>query len=114
VLAVNPLTVEPLLPFRHADSPLLKQTSLWRLLLRLPRTIKLLWRLLKDRRAPLLGKIVFALALAYVVWPLDLIPDFVFPVLGQVDDVAVLLAGVRFFLRSTPPQVLEEHLAQIK
>jgi len=114
IVGREPLTVEALLPFRHANSPLFEQTSFWRLLLHLPRTIKLLWRLLKDRRVPFFGKFMFALALAYVVWPIDLIPDFVFPVIGQIDDVAVLLAGVRFFLRSTPPQIMEEHLAQLK
>lgn len=102
------------MPFRHADSPILKQTSLWRLLLHLPRTIKLLWRLLKDRRVPLSGKFVFVLALAYLAWPIDLIPDFVFPIIGQIDDVAILLAGVRYLMRATPPQILEEHLAQLK
>jgi len=80
----------------------------------LPSTAKLAWRLLQDRRVPLLGKFVFALALGYVVWPIDFIPDFALPILGQIDDVAVLLAGLRFFLRQTPPEILEEHLAQIK
>ena len=102
------------MPFRHADSPILKQTSLWRLLLHLPSTVKLLWRLLKDRRAPFFGKLVFVLSLAYLAWPIDLIPDFVFPVIGQMDDVAVVLAGMRYFLRSTPPEIVEEHLARIK
>ncbi len=84
------------------------------MLLHLPSTIKLAWRLLKDRRVPFFGKLVFVLALAYVVWPLDLIPDFALPVLGQIDDVAILLAGLRFFMRQAPPEILEEHLAQIK
>ena len=102
------------MPFRHADSPILKQTSLWRLLLHLPRTLKLVWRLLKDRRVPFFGTFVFVLALAYLAWPIDLIPEFVFPIIGQVDDVAILLAGLRYFMRATPPQIMEEHLAQLK
>src|ERR1700737_3253345 len=49
---------------------------------------------------------------AYVVLPIDLIPDFV-PVLGQLDDLAVVLLGLDLFIRSAPPDIVEEHLARI-
>lgn len=102
------------MPFRHAQSPLLKKVSFWRMLVHLPSTIKLTWRLFKDRRVPFFGKFVLILALAYLVWPLDLIPDFALPVLGQIDDLAVVLAGLRFFMQQTPPEILEEHLVQMQ
>jgi uncharacterized membrane protein YkvA (DUF1232 family) len=49
---------------------------------------------------------------AYIVLPIDLIPDFV-PVLGQLDDIAVVLLGLDLFIRSAPPNIVEEHLATI-
>jgi len=86
---------------------------MWKLIWRLPSLIRLVRRLLVDGRIPALPKIVFCLSLAYVAWPLDLIPDFALPLLGQVDDVAVLLTGLRTLLNQTPAAVLEEHLAKL-
>jgi uncharacterized membrane protein YkvA (DUF1232 family) len=63
---------------------------------------------------PASGKIVFVLSIAYFFFPFDLIPDFIQPLIGQIDDVAILLGGLRFLLRQTPPVLLEEHLAQIR
>jgi uncharacterized membrane protein YkvA (DUF1232 family) len=37
--------------------------------------------------------VVFALALAYIISPLDILPDYI-PVLGQIDDAAVLIFGL--------------------
>jgi uncharacterized membrane protein YkvA (DUF1232 family) len=41
------------------------------------------------------------------------VPDFV-PVLGQLDDVLVLAVGVAVIVRSTPLQLLEEHLSALE
>jgi uncharacterized membrane protein YkvA (DUF1232 family) len=90
-----------------------RRPSFWKLLLRLPSLIKLVWRLLSDGRVPIFAKLVLGLCVAYVLWPFDLIPDVVIPLLGQIDDVAILLGGVKFLLNQTPPAVLEEHLAKI-
>lgn len=91
----------------------LRDPSFWRLLLHLPRTVRLVMRLLKDPRVPFNGKLMFGLALAYLISPLDLIPDFIFPVIGHMDDLGVFLAGVKYLMRQTPLPILEEHLAQI-
>ena len=101
------------MPFR-TSSKALRDPSFWRLLMHLPTTARLIVRLLKDSRVPFSGKLAFGLALAYLISPLDVIPDFVFPIIGQLDDLGVLLAGARYLLRQTPPSVLDEHLAQIK
>jgi uncharacterized membrane protein YkvA (DUF1232 family) len=50
-----------------------------------------LWRFFRDRRASRGSKILLVLAIAYVVWPVDLIPDVV-PVFGWLDDVGVASA----------------------
>ena len=90
------------------------KSPLWGLLLHLPKLIRLVARLMRDPRVPLLGKAVFFLGIAYVVWPLDLIPDFMVPVIGSFDDAAVLLVCLRYLFHETPPAVLQEHLAALK
>jgi len=71
-------------------------------------------RLMKDSRVPLMGKIVFCLGIAYVIWPLDLIPDFMVPFIGSFDDVALLLVCLRYLLYRTPATVLNEHLTDLQ
>ena len=92
---------------------MVRNPSFWRLLWHLPKLFRLVLRLLKDRRVPVFAKAVFCLCLAYVVWPADLIPDLLVPVAGSLDDLAVLLAGLRFLLYRTPPDILQEHLSGI-
>lgn len=65
----------------------------------LPDCLTLMRRLLADPRVPRRRKAAAALAVAYLAFPLDLVPDFV-PVLGQVDDALVVIAALRYVLRS--------------
>jgi uncharacterized membrane protein YkvA (DUF1232 family) len=82
------------------------------LIRRLPTYIRLVWALLRDGRVPAQQKLILAGIGAYLFFPIDLIPDFV-PVLGQLDDLAVVLLGLDLFIRSAPPPIVEEHLAKI-
>ena len=54
---------------------------------------------LLDRRAPLVARAFAVLALLYVVWPFDLVPDAI-PVLGWLDDLVLgpllMWAAARF------------------
>lgn len=50
--------------------------------------IRALFLALRDPRAPLAGRALALLALLYVLWPFDLVPD-VIPVLGWLDDLAI-------------------------
>jgi uncharacterized membrane protein YkvA (DUF1232 family) len=79
---------------------------------RLPTYIRLIWALLRDRRVPPAQKLILAGIAAYLVLPIDLIPDFI-PILGQLDDIAVVLLGLDFFIRSAPQNLVDEHLARI-
>ncbi|HYV21997.1 MAG TPA: YkvA family protein [Candidatus Bathyarchaeia archaeon] len=79
---------------------------------RLPMYIRLVWALLRDGRVPAQQKLILVGIGAYLFFPIDLIPDFV-PVLGQLDDLAVVLLGLDLFIRSAPPDIVEEHLAKI-
>lgn len=76
------------------------------------RELKLLHRLLLDERVPLWHKAIPVAAALYLVSPLDLIPDFL-PLLGQLDDLAVLWGSLRLFRSLAPPTLIEEHLAYI-
>jgi uncharacterized membrane protein YkvA (DUF1232 family) len=84
----------------------------FQLLVHLPSFLKLFLRLVKDPRVNLAPKLVVLGALAYAVLPTDLVPDFV-PGLGHADDVAVLLAGLKLFLRLCPPAVVQEHVKSV-
>ncbi len=84
------------------------------ILLQLPTMIKLIYRLFKDPRVPLHLKIILSLALVYVVSPIDLIPDFLFPVFGQIDDAVILYAACKYFLNKCPKHILEEHVRQME
>ena len=62
------------------------------------RTVHKLWRYLRDGRVPLWRKLVGVAAVAYLIWPFDLIPDFI-PIIGWLDDAGVLTAAALFIVR---------------
>jgi uncharacterized membrane protein YkvA (DUF1232 family) len=62
------------------------------------RLLHKLWRYLRDGRVPLWRKLVGVAAVAYFIWPFDLIPDFI-PVIGWLDDAGVLAAAAFFIVR---------------
>ncbi|MCW5632490.1 MAG: DUF1232 domain-containing protein [Rubrivivax sp.] len=63
---------------------------------------RLLWRALKHPQAPLWLKAGAVAIVAYVIWPLDLIPDFL-TVFGIVDDIVLVPLAIRFLLDRLPP-----------
>lgn len=73
---------------------------------------KLAYYLMLDPRVNPLTKLIPIAALAYLVMPVDISPDFV-PVLGQIDDVGILMLGLRFFFEFAPPEVVHEHLKRL-
>jgi len=73
----------------------------------IPDCVVLLRRLLADSRVPRSRKILLGMTVAYLVMPLDLVPDFL-PVVGQLDDAILLVAVLRSVVRSGGPQLLTE------
>jgi uncharacterized membrane protein YkvA (DUF1232 family) len=69
---------------------------------------QLVWRLLTDRRVSLgLKLIIPGLMAAYLISPVDLLPD-VLPIVGQVDDLAILVLSIKLFLELCPKDVVSE------
>jgi uncharacterized membrane protein YkvA (DUF1232 family) len=66
-----------------------------------------------DPRIPWYVKAVIVLTVAYAVSPIDLIPDFI-PVLGYLDDLIIVPAGIAFAASRIPPGILEEYREQAK
>jgi len=61
----------------------------------------------RDPRTPWFAKGLVLLIVAYALSPIDLIPDFV-PVLGYLDDLIIIPAGIVLALKLIPPEVMNE------
>jgi uncharacterized membrane protein YkvA (DUF1232 family) len=62
----------------------------------------------KDPRVPWYAKVIMALTIGYAISPIDLIPDFI-PVLGQIDDLVIVPAGIALVMKMIPRNVIEEY-----
>jgi len=79
---------------------------------RAPLYARLLLSLATDQRVPASRKALLAMAAAYVVSPIDLIPERL-PVIGALDDVAVMLLAVDVFLEGLPEGLVQEKLVAL-
>ncbi|MBW4682459.1 MAG: DUF1232 domain-containing protein [Microcoleus vaginatus WJT46-NPBG5] len=61
----------------------------------------------KDSRTPWYARFLAAAVVAYAFSPIDLIPDII-PVLGFLDDLIIVPAGIWLVLKMIPPEVLAE------
>jgi uncharacterized membrane protein YkvA (DUF1232 family) len=48
----------------------------------------------------------------YILSPIDIIPDW-FVGLGQLDDLAVLVLGLKLFIELSPHDIVQEHLRSL-
>lgn len=78
------------------------------LLLLLPNLALLLGRLLADPSVPGRTKVSLGVMAAYLVSPVDLIPDFI-PFLGYLDDVILVAIVVDGLLNHLDPELLRKH-----
>jgi uncharacterized membrane protein YkvA (DUF1232 family) len=74
----------------------------------LPQYLRLLGGLLSDRRVSMVDKLLVAGALAYIVMPIDLIPDFI-PFFGEIDDLFVLILALQRLIENAGRVVLLDH-----
>jgi len=92
VLAVWAILIGLLWIFRPRDM------GLGELLRVIPDVVQLVRRLLGDRAVPMGAKIALVVLLAWLINPIDLIPEFI-PVLGPLDDVVVAVLVLRYVRR---------------
>jgi uncharacterized membrane protein YkvA (DUF1232 family) len=90
-----------------------RYVRLARLVIKLPTYARVVWGIMRDPRTPIGLKAMLAAALAYVVLPVDVIPD-VIPILGQADDLTVLLLVLDLFIQNAPAEVRAEHTTRAK
>jgi uncharacterized membrane protein YkvA (DUF1232 family) len=74
----------------------------------IPDCIVLGRRLLGDPRVLLRHKLALGLLVGYLASPLDLVPDFI-PLIGYLDDAALVVVVLRALVRSSGPELLREH-----
>ncbi|HET9425211.1 MAG TPA: YkvA family protein [Gemmatimonadaceae bacterium] len=98
----QPLPEPPTMPRTGA-----KRTAMY-YIKQFPAYLRLLGGLLMDRRVNALDKLMVAGAMAYIVMPLDIIPDFI-PFLGEVDDLYLLLFALQRLISNTGRNVLYSH-----
>ena len=73
-----------------------------------PAYLRLLGGLLADRRVSVLDKLIVAGAMAYIVMPIDLIPDFI-PFFGEIDDLYILIFALQRLISNAGRNVLYAH-----
>ncbi|MGE3691335.1 MAG: YkvA family protein [Novosphingobium sp.] len=73
----------------------------------LKRNVLVLWLAARNPRVPVSAKLLAALVAGYALSPIDLIPDFV-PILGLLDDLLLVPAGIWLTLRLIPGDLVAE------
>jgi len=71
----------------------------------LPDFFILLTRLMLDKRVSGKMKLTVGGIIAYLMMPLDIIPDFI-PIIGHIDDLVLVVIGLNKVLNEIEPQVL--------
>lgn len=74
----------------------------------LPNFLRLLYGLITDARVNAVDKLVVAGAIAYILLPMDIIPDFI-PFLGEVDDVFLLVLALQRLIGNAGRSVLHDY-----
>jgi uncharacterized membrane protein YkvA (DUF1232 family) len=74
----------------------------------LPNFLRLLYGLVTDNRVNAVDKLVVAGAIAYILLPVDIIPDFV-PFVGEVDDVFLLILALQRLISNAGRAVVQAY-----
>ena len=77
-------------------------------ILLLPNMVKLLMRLMRDRRVSMRSKAFIGAVVVYVISPVDLIPDFVIGI-GRLDDVVLVSLAIDHLMSGADEAIVREH-----
>lgn len=72
------------------------------------RDVHAVWLSVRDPRTPWWVKGLALLVAGYAVSPIDLIPDFI-PVIGLLDDLIIVPAGIMLVVSLIPEEMMREH-----
>jgi uncharacterized membrane protein YkvA (DUF1232 family) len=89
------------------------QLYIARIIFHIPNFLKLSFRLLKDRRVPFYLRLLVYGAIAYIISPYDLIPDFLVPFLGYFEDIIIGILCLVGLVKLSPPEVVAGHVKAI-
>lgn len=74
----------------------------------LPNFLRLLGGLMADKRVSNTDKLLVGGAIAYILLPMDFIPDYI-PFLGEIDDLFVLVLALQRLIANAGRSVIEDH-----
>ncbi len=73
---------------------------------------RLVWRLLRDPDVSSWLKMIPPASLLYLLFPFDFLPDLALG-LGQLDDIAIILLGLKLFIELCPQEIVRHHLREM-
>ena len=82
----------------------------------LPKVIKfgrLVWRLTFDKRVSIILRALVPLAILYILSPIDLIKDRLPYGVGRFDDLIIFGLALLFLTKLAPPHVVDEHMGRV-
>jgi uncharacterized membrane protein YkvA (DUF1232 family) len=98
----------PVNTIEHGKTCVRQRSATWNRRLELiVRRVRLMILVVQHPAVPWPAKLVAACSVGYIFSPIQLIPTFI-PVIGQLDDLAVLLLGMKLLRRLTPSAILSE------
>lgn len=93
---------------QHAELTPPRVLGVVSLIKRAPQYARLLLGMLSDRRVSVFDRLLVVASVVYAVFPLDLIPD-VIPLLGQVDDLVLVITAVSRLFDRAGRDVIASH-----
>jgi len=87
-----------------------KEPGFWR---EIWQQVRLVYYLLRDPEVPFYLKFLPLVAFVYLLIPFDFLPDVV-PVVGQLDDLTLLLVGAKVFIELSPQSAVARHMQAIR
>lgn len=100
-------------PFTIDEAPPAPRRSTWEIIteaaLAVPHLLELLVRLMSDGRVPVRRKVLVGAAALYMASPIDLVPELLLPVIGQLDDLLIVVFSIHYLLRSADDEMMAEY-----
>jgi uncharacterized membrane protein YkvA (DUF1232 family) len=75
--------------------------------------VRLIWALMRDGRISPFLKVIPILGVLYFIMPIDFVSEIALPIVGQLDDAAVLWLTNFVFLELAPPEIVMQHVKSL-